>query len=125
MKRRFIAAIMAAVLTGSLMACGSGAASGKTEPAAENAGAGNEEESQPEETAGEDAAEGVTDMANAEEAADGGGSFEGVTLQVAHNLMDSNADSFEEQFRILRKRQGVRWKWSAYPAMRMKWKVCC
>ena len=30
MKRRFIAAMMAAVLTGSLMACGSGAASGKT-----------------------------------------------------------------------------------------------
>ena len=108
MKRRFIAAMMAAVLTGSLMACGSGAASGKTEPAAENAGAGNEEESQPEETAGEDAAEGVTDMANAEEAADGGGSYEGVTLQVAHNLTDSNADSFEEQFRIFEEKTGCK-----------------
>lgn len=100
MKRRFISAMLAAISACSLMACGGNAESGKTEPVAESTDAGNENQSQPEESTGEEA--------DAGEVADGGGSLEGVTLQVAHNLTDSNADSFEEQFRVFEEKTGCK-----------------
>ncbi len=39
---------------------------------------------------------------------DGGKPYEGVTLQVAHNIVDSTADSFQEQFSLFEEKYGCK-----------------
>lgn len=92
MKRKLMAAILTVVMAGNLVACGNDAGGGGA--------------TQPTDKA--QTASPVSESAAGSSEGEAEKSFQGVTLNIAHSVTDTNADSFQEQFDLFEQKYGCK-----------------